>query len=135
MLVSADCARRGGAVRWLRKLRTFLFQPIACQQVVGFCLAIWVYAGAILKAQLDSTLYTDFIEFIAQGMVNKGRLRLLCSDAANAGCFGITFGHVELLYDHDEPQDTMTRMAGHGKSPKGWDANCCYQNLVNRKMQ
>ena len=45
MLVSADCARRGGAVRWLRKLRTFLFQPVACQQVVGLCLAIWVYAG------------------------------------------------------------------------------------------
>ena len=34
-------------VRWLCRLRTFLFQPVACQQVVGFCLAIWVYAGVI----------------------------------------------------------------------------------------
>ena len=47
VLVSADCARREGAVRWLRKLRTFLFQPVACQQVVGLCLAIWVYAGEL----------------------------------------------------------------------------------------
>ena len=29
-------------------LRTFLFQPVACQEVVGFCLAIWVYAGVII---------------------------------------------------------------------------------------
>ena len=36
-----------GVVSWLRRLRTFLFQPVACQQVVGFCLAIWVYAGVI----------------------------------------------------------------------------------------
>ena len=49
VLVSADCARCGGAVSWLRRLRTFLFQPVACQQVVGFCLAIWVYAGVFLK--------------------------------------------------------------------------------------
>ena len=34
-----------GVVSWLRRLRTFLFQPVGCQQVVGFCLAIWVYAG------------------------------------------------------------------------------------------
>ena len=47
VLVSADCARCGGAVSWLRKLRIFLFQPVACQQVVGFCLGIWVYAGEI----------------------------------------------------------------------------------------
>ena len=47
VLVSADGARCGGAVFWLRRLRTFLFQPVACQQVVGFCLAIWVYAGVI----------------------------------------------------------------------------------------
>ena len=39
--------RCGGAVSWLRRLRTFLFQPVACQQVVGFCLAIWVYAGVV----------------------------------------------------------------------------------------
>ena len=31
VLVSADCARCGGAVSWLRKLRTFLFQPVARQ--------------------------------------------------------------------------------------------------------
>ena len=36
-----------GVVSWLCRLRTFLFQPVACQQVVGFCLAIWVYAGVI----------------------------------------------------------------------------------------
>ena len=47
VLVSAGCARCGGAVSWLCRLRTFLFQPVACQQVVGFCLAIWVYAGVI----------------------------------------------------------------------------------------
>ena len=47
MLVSADCARCGGAVSWLRRLRAFLFQPVACQQVVGYCLAICVYAGVI----------------------------------------------------------------------------------------
>ena len=46
--VSADCVRCGGAVSWLCRLRTFLFQPVACQQVVGFCLAIWVYAGVFL---------------------------------------------------------------------------------------
>ena len=49
VLVSADCARCGGAVFWLRRLRTFLFQPVACQQVVGFCLAIWVYAGVMVS--------------------------------------------------------------------------------------
>ena len=38
-----------GVVSWLRRLRTFLFQPVACQQVVGFCLAIWAYAGVILS--------------------------------------------------------------------------------------
>ena len=37
----AGC-RCGGAVSWL-----CMFQPVACQQVVGFCLAIWVYAGVI----------------------------------------------------------------------------------------
>ena len=47
-VVSAGCARCGGAVSWLCRLRTFLFQPVACQEVVGFCLAIWVYAGVIL---------------------------------------------------------------------------------------
>ena len=47
VLVSADCARCGGAVSWLYRLHTFWFQPVACQQVVGFCLAIWVYAGVI----------------------------------------------------------------------------------------
>ena len=31
VLVSADCARCGGAVSWLRKLRAFLFQPVARQ--------------------------------------------------------------------------------------------------------
>ena len=46
-LVSADCALCGGVVSWLRTLRAFLVQPVACQQVVGFCLAIWVYAGVI----------------------------------------------------------------------------------------
>ena len=45
--VSADCARCGGAVSCLHRRRTFLFQPVACQRVVGFCLAIWVYAGVI----------------------------------------------------------------------------------------
>ena len=40
--------RRGGPVSWLCRLRTFLFQPVACQQVMGFCLAIWGYAGVIL---------------------------------------------------------------------------------------
>ena len=44
VLVSADCARCGGAVSWLCKLR----QTVACQQVVGLCLAIWVYAGVIV---------------------------------------------------------------------------------------
>ena len=53
MLVSADCARCGGAVSWLRRLRTFLFQPVACQQVVGFCLAIWVYAGVNFFARFN----------------------------------------------------------------------------------
>ena len=38
---------RAVEVSWLCRLRTFLFQPVACQQVVGFCLAIWVYAGVI----------------------------------------------------------------------------------------
>ena len=33
----------------LRMLRAFLLQPVACQQVVGFCLAIWVYAGVIAQ--------------------------------------------------------------------------------------
>ena len=47
-LVSADCTCCGGAVSWLCRLRTFLFQPVACQQVMGFCLAIWGYAGVIL---------------------------------------------------------------------------------------
>ena len=47
VLVSADCAHCGGAVSWLCRLRT-LFQPVACQRDVGFCLAIWVYAGVIL---------------------------------------------------------------------------------------
>ena len=46
-VLSAGCARCGGAVSWLCRLRTFLFQPVACQPVVGFCLAIWVYAGVI----------------------------------------------------------------------------------------
>ena len=52
VLVSADCAGCGGAVSWLRSLRAFLFQPVACQQVVGFCLAIWVYAGVICCARI-----------------------------------------------------------------------------------
>ena len=43
----AKRTRCGGAVSWLCRLRTLLFQPVACQQVVGFCLAIWVYAGVI----------------------------------------------------------------------------------------
>ena len=47
VLVSAGCARCGGAVSWLCRLCTFLFQPVACQQVVGFCLAIWAYAGVV----------------------------------------------------------------------------------------
>ena len=51
VLVSADCPRCGGAVSWLRRRRTFLFQPVACQQVVGFCLAIWVYASVIRLIQ------------------------------------------------------------------------------------
>ena len=55
VLVSADCARCGGTVFWLRRLRTFLFQPVACQQVVGFCLAIWVYAGVIMYVQHEQT--------------------------------------------------------------------------------
>ena len=42
-------------VRWLCRLRTFLFQPVACQQVVGFCLAIWVYAGVIFFWAVDFT--------------------------------------------------------------------------------
>ena len=42
-LVSADSARCGGAASRLCRLCAFLFQPVACQQVVG--LAIWVYAG------------------------------------------------------------------------------------------
>ena len=42
------CARCGGAVCRLCRLRTFSFQPVACQQVVGFCLAIWVYAAVIM---------------------------------------------------------------------------------------
>ena len=50
VLVSADCARCAGAVSWLCRLRTFLFQPVACQRVVGFCLAVWVYAGVIHSA-------------------------------------------------------------------------------------
>ena len=41
--------RRGGAISWPCRLRTFLLQPVACQQVVGFCLAIWVYAGVIFS--------------------------------------------------------------------------------------
>ena len=49
VLVSAGCARCGGAVSWLCRLRTFLFSPVACQQVVGVCLAIWVYAGVISR--------------------------------------------------------------------------------------
>ena len=48
-LVSADCALCGCVVSWLRRLRTFLFQPVACQQVMRFCLAIWVYAGVIFN--------------------------------------------------------------------------------------
>ena len=56
VLASADCARCRGAVSWLRRLRTFLFQPVACQQVVGFCLAIWVYAGVIYSFWLRSSL-------------------------------------------------------------------------------
>ena len=52
VLVSADCARCGGAVSWLRRLRTFLFQPVVCQQVV---LAIWVYAGAITTSKASVT--------------------------------------------------------------------------------
>ena len=39
--------KTGGAISWLCRLRAFLLQPVACQQVVGFCLAIWVYAGVI----------------------------------------------------------------------------------------
>ena len=53
LLVSAGWARCGGAVSWLRRLRTVLFQPVACQQVVGFCLAIWVYAGVIIASTVD----------------------------------------------------------------------------------
>ena len=31
-----------------RKLAAYiLFEPVPCQQVVGFCLAIWIYAGVI----------------------------------------------------------------------------------------
>ena len=41
VLVSAGCARCGGVVSWLCRLPTFLLQPVACQQVAGFCLAIW----------------------------------------------------------------------------------------------
>ena len=59
VLVSADCARCGGAVSWLRKLRTFLFQPVACQQVVGFGLAIWVYAGVIESSASQSKPLID----------------------------------------------------------------------------
>ena len=47
VLSAGKAHRSGGAVSWLCRLRTFLFQPVACQQVVGFCLAIWVYAGVI----------------------------------------------------------------------------------------
>ena len=52
VLLSADCACCGGAVSWLCRLRTFFFQPVACQQVVGFCVVIWVYAGVILCGSL-----------------------------------------------------------------------------------
>ena len=38
---------KGVSVLVLVWRRTFLFQPVAYQQVVGFCLAIWVYAGVI----------------------------------------------------------------------------------------
>ena len=41
-------ARCGGAVSRLCRLRTFLFQPVACQQVVGFCPAIWVYYAGVI---------------------------------------------------------------------------------------
>ena len=46
------------AVSWLCRLRTFLFQPVACQQVVGFCLAIWVYAGVIISADFNQGIRT-----------------------------------------------------------------------------
>ena len=49
VVLGAGAVSWGGAVSWLCRLRTFLFQPVACQQVVGFCLAIWVYAGVILR--------------------------------------------------------------------------------------
>ena len=38
---AAGC-RCGAAVSCLCRLRTFFFQPVACQQVVGFCLAIYL---------------------------------------------------------------------------------------------
>ena len=52
VLVSADCARCEAAVSWLCRLRTFLFQPVACQQVVGFCLL----GGSFLARELVSIL-------------------------------------------------------------------------------
>ena len=56
---SDSAVRCGGAVFWLRRLRAFLFQPVACQQVVGFCLAIWVYAGVIYIIQFHLLLLSS----------------------------------------------------------------------------
>ena len=48
VLVSAGCARCGGAVSWLCVQAVYILVPASrIEQVVGCCLAIWVYAGLI----------------------------------------------------------------------------------------
>ena len=51
--------RRGGAISWLCRLRAFLLQPVACQQVVEFCVAIWVYAGVTFFTYTHTYIHTD----------------------------------------------------------------------------
>ena len=69
VLVSADCARCGGAVSWLCRLRTFLFQPVACQQVAGFCLAIWVYAGATYVTYVMYVMCVMYVIYVMYVML------------------------------------------------------------------
>ena len=73
-----------GVVSWLRRLRTFLFQPVACQQVVGFCLAIWGCNCFTIIPQIAFLLQINELparafETVAGAAAGAGAVSWLCT--------------------------------------------------------